>query len=59
MEINLSEGKYTYIFEEGKQYALRHGEPWRDLTGDNFVYWMACLIQELQKKIEVLEARNK
>jgi len=53
MKIDLENGKYTYIFEEdtGKQYALRHGEDWRALTGDNLIYAMACEIERL-KEIE-------
>lgn len=47
-QIELNGGKYTYVFDQGKQYALRYGEPWRDLTGDNLVYWMAAKIQELE-----------
>lgn len=40
-------GKYTIIQEPGKLEALRYGEPWRDLTGDNLVYWMAVEIETL------------
>ena len=39
--INLENGKYTYVHEEGRQYVLRHGEQWRDLTGDKFTYLLA------------------
>lgn len=40
-------GKYTVIQEPGKMTALRHGEPWRDLTGDNLIYWMMVEIEVL------------
>lgn len=52
MKIDLNDGKYTYIFDNGKQKALRHGEEWRDLTGDNLIYWMACRIQELEEELQ-------
>lgn len=35
-----ADGKYTVINNNGNLSALRYGEPWRDLTGDNLVYWM-------------------
>lgn len=54
MKIELDNGKYTYVFDGGKQYALRHGEPWRDLTGDNLTYWMGCRIEELEQKLAAL-----
>ena len=46
MKIDLLDGKYTYIVTpDGAASALRHGEPWRDLCGDKFVYAMACEIE--------------
>lgn len=51
MKIDLNDGKYTYVFDNGKQYALRYGEQWRDLTGDNLIYWMACRIEELEDRL--------
>ena len=48
-EIELDGGKYTYIFDNGKQKALRYGEEWRDLTGDNLIYWMAVELNDLRK----------
>jgi hypothetical protein len=48
MKIQLSDGKYTAIFEEdtGKLYASRYGEQWRDLCGDKFVYCLMAKIEE-------------
>ena len=54
MRIDLDDGKYTYVMDNGKQYALRYGEPWRDLTGDKFVYAMACMIQDLEDEVQSL-----
>lgn len=56
MKIELDNGKYTYVFDGGKQYALRHGEPWRDLTGDNLTYWMGCRIEELEQQLAERDA---
>lgn len=54
MKIDLDDGKYTYVMDNGKQYALRYGEPWRDLCGDKFVYAMACMIQGLEDEVQSL-----
>lgn len=51
--IELNDGKYTYVADgKGRQKALRYGEEWRDLTGDNLIYWMACKIEELEEKLK-------
>ena len=60
MRHEFENGKYTYIFDNGEQYALRNGEPWRDLTGDKFIYCMAAELETLQAKYdELLEASKK
>lgn len=56
--INLADGKYTVVHntETGELKALRHGEPWMDLTGNKFVY---CLAQELaQARADLSRAMN-
>lgn len=49
--ITLADGKYTVTNDRGKLSATRHGEPWRDLTGDNLVYWMLVEIVALQNAL--------
>ncbi len=51
IEIELCDGKYTYIRDEQGQRALRYGEPWRDLTGDGFILAMAQEIEDLREKL--------
>lgn len=47
--IELAGGKYTVQHDHGTNLkALRHGEPWRDLTGDGLVLAMAQRIEELE-----------
>ena len=36
--LSLEDGKYVLTFDAGKLTATRHGEPWRDLSGDKLVY---------------------
>lgn len=52
--IDVNDNKYTVGFDEatGKLSAERYGEPWRDLTGDNLVYWLAMELQEARDKIK-------
>lgn len=52
--ISVADGKYTVVIDGGKLSALRHGEPWRDLSGDNLIYWLAV---ELKAAREALAAR--
>lgn len=47
-KLSFEDGKYQLIFDAGKFTALRHGQPWRDLTGDKLVYVMFAGIQGLQ-----------
>ena len=59
VRIELNDGKYTYVREpDGKQYALRYGEEWRALTGDNLIYWMALRIEELEEAARVAAERG-
>lgn len=56
--VSVNEGKYTVVFHEnGKLEALRHGEPWQNLTGDNLVYWLAVDLQEAHEEIIRLETK--
>lgn len=40
--VKVDGGKYEILlYENGQLEALRHGQPWQDLTGNNLVYWLA------------------
>lgn len=55
-KIDLADGKYTVMHNNGANLrALRYGESWRDLTGDNLVYYMACRIEELEQAIQEIK----
>lgn len=56
VHIDLEGGKYTYVFDGSRQYALRHGEEWRDLCGDKFVMSMAFDLDEARTAIASLQA---
>jgi len=64
IEIKLDDGKYTYILNDKEHKALRHGEEWRDLTGDNLILNMGFEIETLRtqltkanERVKELEAR--
>lgn len=47
--ITLDNGKYTVVYDATGAYpeqCLRYGEPWRDLVGDNLIFWLCA---ELEK----------
>lgn len=60
MRIELEDCGYTIIFNEknGTFRADRHGEPWRDLTGDNMVLCMAQEIERLREKLKKVEEHD-
>lgn len=56
-KIDLLDGKYTVIHDNWRGLrALRYGEEWRNLAGDNLVMAMAQEIEELQGKLSEAES---
>jgi len=54
-KIELCEGKYTIMNDletGGGIRALRYGEEWRDLTGDNLVLALYQKVVELEAEVE-------
>lgn len=61
-KIELCDGKYTVVDElneGGRLYALRYGEEWRSLAGDQLVYAMFCEIERLRVKQTLREITDK
>ena len=56
MRHDFDDGKYTVINDNGKLTALRHGEPWQDLCGNNLVYWMLVEVDRLKAERDGLVA---
>jgi hypothetical protein len=55
MNIKLDGSKYEILADEKDGFftnfrALRRGEKWRDLTGDNLIYWLCQEIEALKKR---------
>lgn len=57
-QINLCDGKYTVIHSNGTDFhALRHGDRWRELTGDGFVLALVQEIESLQEEVASLKTQ--
>jgi ubiquinone biosynthesis protein UbiJ len=55
MKVTIYDGKYTVIQDErGRLRALRHGEEWRDCTGDELILALAQEVEDLRKRVEDL-----
>ena len=56
LDVSVADGKYRVIMPaKGGLHALRHGEPWRSLTGDNLVFTLANELNDARQKIAELE----
>jgi hypothetical protein len=56
----LRDGKYEVVQSNSpwRFMALRNGDEWRDLTGDNLVLAMFYKIIDLQEEIEALKTKK-
>ena len=53
--IKLDNGKYTIVYDETNSFpekCLRYGEEWRNLVGDNLIFWLCQRIKELEEEID-------
>lgn len=53
-KLDVFDGKYTVVLNETSPFefkALRYGEEWRSLTGDNLVLGLVYKIQELEEQL--------
>lgn len=49
--VTFADGKYSYHFyKDGSSQLLRHGEPWRDTTGDKALLAIIQEYDELREK---------
>jgi ubiquinone biosynthesis protein UbiJ len=54
---NVGDNKYTIVFyDDGSIKAFRHGEHWRDLTGDGMVLAMLQEIDDLKEQVSHLNS---
>lgn len=56
--IKLDDGKYTIVYDENNQCpvkCLRYGEEYRNLIGDNLIFWLCVRIEELEEKLDTIK----
>jgi len=64
-ELPLEEGKYKVLYDNGKIEILRHGQPWRDETGDGFIHALLmsygeleCMLVEANDRLALIQEQN-
>lgn len=56
VDVSVASGKYRVVMEHGGPlHALRHGEPWRDLVGDNLVFMLAVELERCRDACAAVE----
>jgi predicted Ser/Thr protein kinase len=51
IDVSVESGKYRIVMPQtGPLHAYRHGEEWRDLTGDKMVYALASELQNTREE---------
>lgn len=56
LSVTTANFKYTLIQEaDGRLHTLRHGEPWRDCTGDKLILTLAQDLEAARERIRELE----
>ena len=60
MQIYTDDRKYETILDEdtGRITILRHGEAWRDETGDNYILSLIHLIEQMRDDYNELHCEN-
>lgn len=61
LNVKVYDGKYTVVADEDMKNfrALRYGEEWQDLCGNNLVYCLAFELQEARDEIRQLKEKTK
>ena len=55
LDVEVEDGKYRVVMSEtGHFRAYRHGELWRELTGDKLIFALASELDEAKKCIKIL-----
>lgn len=50
--ITLDDGKYTIVYDKANSFpekVLRYGEEWRNVVGDNLIFWLCAEIERLRE----------
>lgn len=56
--LKVCDGKYEYVRQpDFRAHVYRHGEEWRDVTGDGFILALVQRIEELEEAAGALAAK--
>lgn len=55
----VDDGKYEVVIDGEDFYANRHGERWRDLTGDKLVLCLAMELDEARAEIAAMREKTR
>ena len=55
--MKLNDGKYEIKREGYRLIVYRYGERWRDLAGDNLIYWMLLEIEKCHADLKDLHTQ--
>ena len=58
MRVSCGDGKYEWILDGNKLICRRHGEDWRDETGDNAILALLQEVDAIRTRISALEDEN-
>jgi len=59
IRVSICDGKYTIVQDAtGRTSVLRHGEAWREVTGDNVILGAAYEIEKLRERVGELEGAS-
>ena len=50
--ISLNNGRYTIVYDKTNSFpekVLRYGEEWRNVVGDNLIFWLFAEIERLRE----------
>ena len=50
--ISLDNGKYTIVYDKTNSFpekVLRYREEWRNVVGDNLIFWLCAEIERLRE----------
>ena len=50
--ITLDDGKYTIVYDKTNSFpekVLRYGEEWRNVVGDNLIFWLCAEIERFRE----------
>jgi len=52
IDVSVNSDKYRVVLDDKTGFkCYRYGEEWKDIVGDNLIYWLAAELQEARDRI--------